>query len=322
MARSQPHVVLNTGAKMPAIGLGCWGGRLGGLTDEENEAVLPWITSALKIGYRHFDTALDYGTEYAIGKALKESGIPREEVFVTTKLPVYHHRMVDASIERSLKNSGFEYFDLWLMHWPQAMASMDGKPYPRYPGPNGEPGHFIMDDDRSFNQTWADMEKVLETGKVRAIGVSNFSVKNLEKLLETAKVIPAVNQVETHPHQAQPELLEFCRRKRIVLTAYSPTGHSEVANDPAIVQLAEKFSVSPAQISLAWHLARGTSAVPQSTNEVRQRANLLELPTLSDEEVDLINNLHKNARYCWYPEPTERNGEKLVFGWTYDQMGW
>ncbi|KAL5501563.1 hypothetical protein ACEPAH_8823 [Sanghuangporus vaninii] len=317
-APPQHYVTLNNGLKIPAIGLGCGAGY-----DEEHEAARPWIISALKIGYRHLDTASLYGTEGVVGKAVRESGIPREEIFVTTKLPL-HQNNVSESIEVSLKNAGFDYFDLWLMHLPQAMAYAKDNPLPRYPGPNGEPdqGDLILNDKITFNQTWAEMEKVYESGKVKAIGVCNFSVKNLKKLLETARIIPAVNQVEMHPHQAQPELLEFCREKGIILAAYSPTGYSFIANDPTIVKLAERYRVSPAQISLAWHVARGTVAVAKSTNAERQRANLLELPALSKEHVDLINTLHKNARYCKYPEPMERDGHKLVFGWTYEQMGW
>ncbi|EJC98073.1 reductase AKOR2 [Fomitiporia mediterranea MF3/22] len=319
-APPQTYVTLNNGVKMPAIGLGCWSG----LTDEQHEAARPWVLSALRVGYRHLDAAHDYGTEGAVGKAVRESGIPREEIHVTTKLPLHHHARVPDSIEQSLGNAGFDYYDLWLMHWPQGMANIDDKPNPRYPGPNGEPdqGDFIMDDKTTFNQTWADMEKIYESGKVKAIGVSNFSVKNLKKLLQTAKIIPAVNQVEMHPHQTQPELLEFCREKGIILIAYSPTGYAKVANDPTIIKLAEKYKVSTVQINLAWDLARGTTAIPKSTNEGRQRANLLELPTLSKEDIELISSLNKNEHYCGYPGPRERNGEKLVFGWTYTQMGW
>lgn len=319
-APPQSYVTLSTGAKMPAIGLGCWSGN----TVEERESALPWLLSALKIGYRHLDTAYDYGTEGVVGKAVRASGIPREEIFVTTKLHNIHHRMAQDGYQKSLANAGFDYYDLWLMHFPFAHVNNNEKIDPRYPGPNGEPdgGDFIMDDGVTFNETWADMEKVYEAGKVKAIGVSNFSVQNLKKLLETAKIVPVVNQIEMHPHQAQPELLEFCKQHNITLTAYSPTGYAQVATDPTVAQLAEKYKVSPAQISLAWHVARGTSAVPKSSNEGRQKANLLELPKLTEEEVATLSALHKNVHYCQYPGPKERNGEGLCFGWTYSQMGW
>jgi len=317
---AQAFVTLNTGARMPAIGLGCWSG----LTDEEHDSAQPWIESALKTGYRHLDTAHDYGTERAVGRAVRASGIPREEIHVTTKLPLHHHATVTESLRQSLNNAEFDYYDLWLMHWPQAFANINDKPNPRHPGPNGEPdgGEYIMDDNVTLNETWAEMEKIYKAGKVRAIGVSNFSVKNLTKLLETATVVPAVNQVECHPHQAQPALLGFCAEKGIVLTAYSPTGYAGVAADPTVGTIAKKHGVSPPQVSLAWHLARGMTAVPKSTNPERQRANLLELPTLTTQDVALLDTLHKDVHYCQYPGPKERNGQKLVFGWTYEQMGW
>ncbi|EKM53336.1 uncharacterized protein PHACADRAFT_259634 [Phanerochaete carnosa HHB-10118-sp] len=316
----QQYTTLNNGLKMPTIGLGCWSGN----TPEEHESGYAWILGALKNGYRHLDTAHDYGTEGVVGRAVRDSGIPREEIWVTTKLPLHHHAKVSESYQDSLNNAGLDYYDLWLMHWPQAFANIDDKPNPRHPGPNGEPdgGEYIVVDKPTFNETWADMEKVYESGKVKTIGVSNFSVKNLKTLLETAKVVPAVCQVETHPHQAQPELLAFCKEHGIVLTAYSPSGYAQVAGDPTIARLAEKYQVSPPQISFAWHVARGTTAVPKSRDAQRQHANLWELPKLSDDDVALINTLHKNVHYCGYPGPKERNGEKLVFGWTYSQMGW
>jgi len=322
-APEQHYVTLeNTKEKlrMPAIGLGCWSG----LTEEEHDSAQPWFVSALRNGYRHLDTAHGYGTEKAVGKAIRESGIPRSEIFVTTKLPSHHHGEVAKSLAESLDNAQFDYYDLYLMHWPQAFPNIDENPDPRYPSESGVEGEgpYITVDRPTFNETWADMEKLLEEGKVKAIGVSNFSVKNLQELLKTAKIIPAVNQIEMHPHQAQPELLGFCKEKGIILTAYSPTGYSSVANDPTIVELAEKYRVSPAQISLAWHLARGTTAVPKSTNSERQKGNLLKLPKLSAEDVSLISTLHRNAHLCGYPGPKEVNGSKVVFGWTYEQMGW
>ncbi|KAL5482688.1 hypothetical protein ACEPAI_9282 [Sanghuangporus weigelae] len=249
---------------MPARGLSC----SSVFTIEEHEAARPWILSALKIGYRYLDTAVLYGTEGVVGKAVRESGIPREEIFVTTKLPL-HQNNVSESIDVSLKKAGLDYYDL-----PAAVANIKDNPLPRYPGPNGGRLHCESD------------------------GVANFSVKNLKKLLETAKVVPAVNEVEMQPHQAQPELLEFYREKGIVFAAYSPTGFSFIANDPTIVKLAE------------------------NTNAARRRANLLELPTLSKEEVELINTLHKNVYYFSLEGPKVRDKHESVFGWTCEQMGW
>jgi len=301
----QHYFTLNTGAKIPAIGLGCWSGT----TAEENESAFPWILSALKNGYRHLDTAHGYGTEGVVGRAVLQCGIPREEIFVTTKLPNNHHHKVAESLEESLNRSGLDYFDLYLVHFPQAFADEPGDDY-------------RVVDTPSFNETYAEMEKLLATGKVKAIGVSNFSVKNLTKLLESAKVVPAANQCEMHPHQAQPELLPFCKEKGIIMTAYSPTGYAPVREDPTIIKLAEKYNVSPAQVALAWDIARETTAVPKSTDSKRQIGNLHELPSLTPEDVALISSLHKNVHYCQAPGPKERDGHKLCMGWTYEQMGW
>jgi len=297
---------------MPSIGLGCWSG----VTKEEQESCKSWVLSALKVGYRHLDTAYDYGTEAPVGQAIRESGIPREEIFVTTKLPMTHHKDVAKSLEESLARFGYDYYDLYLMHWPQAALNDNGK-YAK-----DKDGYYQLDHSVTFNETWADMEKLLETGKVKAIGVSNFSVKTLQELLKTAKVVPAVNQVEMHPHQAQPDLLEFTKEKGIILTAYSPTGYENVRDDPTVAQLASKYGTSPAQLSLAWHIARGTTAVPKSTNEARQKANLLELPKLDGEDVKLLTSLHKDAHLCPYPGPKEKDGQPIIFGWTFEQMGW
>ncbi|KIJ43909.1 hypothetical protein M422DRAFT_30725 [Sphaerobolus stellatus SS14] len=296
------------GIKIPAIGLGCWSG----LTDEEHNAGKAWMLTALQNGYRHMDTAHGYGTEHSVGNAIRESGIPREEIFVTTKLPSHHHGRVKESLEESLKRAGFEYYDLYLMHWPQAFVFRNDDP-----DPLREDGNYDVVDHPDANETWAEMEKLLETGKVKAIGISNFSVKTLTQLLKTAKVIPAVNQVEIHPHQNQNELKEFCDSKGIVLTAYSPSGYAPVREDLAVVAIAKKHGVSPAQVSLAWHLSRGIVAVPKSTKVEHQRANLLELPKLDEEDIATLGTLHKNAHYCGYPGPKDH-----VFGWTYEQMGW
>jgi len=161
-----PSVTLNNGVRMPAIGLGCWAGE----TLEEQVQSQTWFLTALKNGYRHLDTAHGYDTEQYVGNAIRESGIPRKEVFVTTKLPFDHHARVAASLEESLERAGLDYFDLYLMHWPQAF---------RYRADGSQPpdDESELDDETTFSMTWADMEKLMGTGKVRAIGVSNFSIK-------------------------------------------------------------------------------------------------------------------------------------------------
>ncbi|KZS89726.1 reductase AKOR2 [Sistotremastrum niveocremeum HHB9708] len=307
--RPYPTIKLNTGAVMPAIGLGTWSGT----TKEEQESALPWYKTALKVGYRLFDTAHGYGTEPVVGKAIREFGIAREEVWVTTKLPMQHHDRVEFSLNESLERLGLDYVDLYLIHFPQGHPyHADDEPDQKLPD-----GRHVTLEHPDINEVWAQMEEVYKSGKAKNIGVSNYSVKTLTQLLKTAKVIPAVNQVEMHPHLNQDELKAFCDSKGIVLTAYSPSGYAPVREDPTVIKIADKYSVSPAQISLAWHIQRGTSAVPKSTSEERQTGNLFRLPILDEEDMKALGGLNKGIHLCDYRCPP---GD--VFGWSYEQMGW
>ncbi|KAJ7163518.1 NADP-dependent oxidoreductase domain-containing protein [Mycena crocata] len=303
-----PSIKLNTGASIPAIGLGA-GPDLAAPGNEQK-----WLLTGLQADYKHIDTAQIYGTETSVGKALRVSGLPREDVFVTTKLPWHHPKYVARSFDESLRNLGLDYVDLYLMHFPQTL---------QYPGGYDLPStwevilkEFTIVDTPTFNETWAEMERIHATGRARAIGVSNFSIKTLEELSKTAKIVPAVNQVEIHPYLAQTELVEYCRSKGIVVTAYSPSGHEQVRNDRTIVAFAEKYRVSPTQIILAWHLARGLAATPKSTNPDRQKENI-SLPTLSAEDVASITALDRNERIVNKIGPDGK-----LHGWTAEQYGW
>ncbi|KAI0663245.1 Aldo/keto reductase [Cubamyces menziesii] len=302
-----PRFKLNTGAMMPAVGLGGWAG----VTKEERANGWTFMLTALKAGYRLIDTAWIYGTEKTTAVAIQKSGLPREEVWITTKLHHQHGPFAERFFQESLDNLETDYVDLYLVHWPQTSKWVEGDPEP-----TDEDGNIITTDEWTFNQTWAKMEKFYESGKAKAIGVSNFSVKNLEKLLETAKVVPAVNQVEMHPYLAQPELKEYCDKKGIVLTAYTPTGYKTVLTDPTITELAEKYKATPAQVVLSWHVARGVAVVPKSSNEQRQKENIT-LLDLDPEDVKRITALDRNQRLCNYA-----NKYGKVWGWTYEQLGW
>ncbi|KAJ8488945.1 hypothetical protein ONZ45_g13774 [Pleurotus djamor] len=303
---SVPSIKLNNGLDMPVIGLGTWAG-----TDTEEQArSQPWILSALKAGYNHIDTAQLY--EPYVGAALKEAGVSREDIFITSKLAWTYHSRIEESVEESLQALGTSYIDLFLMHWPQQLAYESKENFrPRNPD-----GSVKTVDSPTFVEVWATMEKLLDTGKIKSIGVSNFSIKTLEVLLKTAKVVPAVNQIELHPYLSQVELVEYCKKKGIVVTAYAPTGYAQVMGDALIGEIAAKHGVSPAQVILAWHVARGTTAVPKSTNEGRQKENL-NLPTLSAEDIKQIDGLDKGERLCNKP-----NDQGVVWGWTVEQMGW
>ncbi|KAJ3507155.1 hypothetical protein NLJ89_g6466 [Agrocybe chaxingu] len=251
--------------------------------------------SELWITYREVLSSSS-GTEKAVGEAVRESGIPREEIFITTKLPWNAGGKVGESFEESLTNLGLRHIDLYLLHWPQAVVYEPGNPAPRNPD-----GRLKTTNEFNFNQTWAEMEKLLETGKVRAIGVGNFSIKTLEQLFKTAKVTPAVNQVELCPYLASNELRHYCAKRGIAIAAYTPSGYGTVRSDPLIVSLTEKYKVTPTQVIFAWHLSRGTIIVPKSENNERQKENIT-VPTISDSwirgksERSALEQLFKTAK--------------------------
>ncbi|KAK0448422.1 NADP-dependent oxidoreductase domain-containing protein [Desarmillaria tabescens] len=312
-----PFVDLNNGTKIPIIGIG---GGPSALTAEACDAAKKWILTAIKVrdtsilrpihqlsvteaGYRHIDTALLYGTEKVIGEAIKESGIPREEFFITTKLPFNRQDRVTESFELSLKNLGVEYVDLYLMHWPMAI------PYkgPWLDLPYGADGSVITVDSPTFNESYAEMEKIYASGRAKAIGVSNFSIKTLEELLKTATVVPAVNQIERHPYLAEHDLIAYHKKK----------GHKNaIREDPVMNEIAAKHGVSPTQVILAWHIAGGVIILPKSENEQRQKDNI-NLPTLDEDDLKRIDGLDRGERLC---NKIDKNGK--VFGWTREQLGW
>ncbi|KAH7919561.1 reductase AKOR2 [Leucogyrophana mollusca] len=307
MAWLSKTLELNTGASVPIVGLGVFASR----DPVEQAKATPWILTALQAGYRHIDTAWIYGTEKPVGDAIKASGIPREELFVTTKLPWNHTKRVEWSVEQSLKNAGLDYFDLYLMHWPHSVAFDENEPRPRNPD-----GQLKLDETGNFNETWAQMEKVLASGKVKAIGLSNFSIQNIEKLLSTAKVMPAMLQVELHPYLAQNDLLAYCKEKGILVTAYAPTGYATVRDDPTVGEIARKYGATPTQIILSWHVGRGTVVVPKSANVDRQKENF-GLLTLKEEDVKTIDSLDRNQRMCNKPDEFGN-----VWGWSMERLGW
>ncbi|KAL4905836.1 hypothetical protein BDW74DRAFT_167516 [Aspergillus multicolor] len=264
---------LNTGDKIPAIGLGTWQSK----PNEVREAV----KNALLRGYRHIDTALAYGNEAEVGQGIKDSGVPREEIWVTTKLDnTWHHRVQDG-INSSLKDLGLDYVDLYLVHWP---SSTD---------PNDLKKHLP---DWDFIKTWQEMQKLPETGKVRNIGVSNFGIKNLEKLLNdpSTKIVPAVNQIELHPNNPSPKLVAYNSSKGIHSTGYSCLGstNSPLYKDPTLLKLAEKKGKTPQQVLLVWGIQKGWSVIPKSVSKSRIDANFdIDGWSLTDEEVNQLDNL-------------------------------
>lgn len=269
----QTTVRLANGVEMPQLGFGTWKAEDG---QECYEAVL----AALKLGYRHIDTASVYKNEESVGRAIKASGIPREEIFVTTKLwnsAATYDKALEA-LDKSLERLGLDYVDLYLIHWPNPVA--------------------LRNQWKERNALiWQALEDALASGKVRAIGISNFMVHHLEALLETARVKPMVNQIRLSPGIDQPDIVARCQEEGIVLEAYTPFGDGELFDHPALVAMAEKYQVSVAQLVLVWSLQRGFVPLPKSVTPSRIASNLAVFNvTLSPEDMAYLDQLSVVAK--------------------------
>ncbi|WP_144474299.1 aldo/keto reductase [Cytobacillus oceanisediminis] len=261
----QDTTTLHNGVKMPWFGLGVF-------KVKEGSEVVESVKAALKNGYKSIDTAAVYKNEEGVGQALKEAGVAREELFITTKVwnSEQGYESTLQAFETSLEKLGLDYLDLYLIHWPVA-----GK----------------------YKETWKALEKLYKDGRVRAIGVSNFHVHHLKDLMADAEIKPMVNQVEYHPHLAQTELLEFCKAEGIQMEAWSPLKQGELLSEPTIVEIAEKHGKSPAQIILRWDLQNGVVTIPKSIKEHRiiENADIFDFE-LYTEDMDRLNSLNKDER--------------------------
>ncbi|KAI4323819.1 hypothetical protein L6164_023398 [Bauhinia variegata] len=263
------EVRLNNGIRMPLIGFGTYS-----YPNNRNTTELA-IYNALKMGYRHFDTAKIYGSEPAVGNALNEAifegSVEREEIFLTSKLWSSDHHDPVSALKQTLRNLGMEYVDMYLVHWPVNL-----KPWVNYAVPNEDDFEKL-----DLETTWAGMEKCLELGLCRCIGVSNFSSKKIEGLLDFASTPPAVNQVEMHPLWRQRKLRETCGHHKIHVSAYSPLGgpgnlwgSRAVVDHPIIQSIALKHKATSAQVALRWALSKGSSVIVKSFNQERMKENI------------------------------------------------
>lgn len=263
-----PLITLNNEVQIPQFGLGVWQAKEGG------EVELA-VKTALDAGYRLIDTAAIYGNEVGVGMAVKGSGLPREDLFITTKLwnDSQGYDSTLRAFDESLAKLGTDYIDLYLIHWPM----------PR----NG-----------TFIESWQAMERLYQDKRVRAIGVSNFKPEHLRKLLEAANIVPAVNQIELHPKLQQLETREFCEQQGIRVESYSPIMRgSELLDDPVLVSLADKYQKTPAQVVLRWHIESGLIVIPKSVTPARIQENIAIFDfELDDEDMAAIASMNEERR--------------------------
>ncbi|MBV7506681.1 aldo/keto reductase [Bacillus sp. sid0103] len=262
---------LHNGVKMPWVGLGVF-------KVNEGDEVVQSVKAAIKNGYISIDTAAIYKNEEGVGQAIKEAGVPREELFITSKVwnSDQGYESTLKAFETSLTKLGLDYLDLYLIHWP-------GKD--------------------KYKDTWKALEKLYKEGRVRAIGVSNFLVHHLEDLISSAEIKPMVNQVEFHPHLTQKELLAYCKNEGIQLEAWSPLKQGQLLNEPVLEDLAHKYNKSVAQVILRWDLQHGVVTIPKSIKEHRiiENADIFDFE-LSAEDMDKIDGLNQDSRAGSHPD--------------------
>lgn len=269
------NYTLSNGVKIPKIGLGTWL-----IPDGE---VAQAVRDAVAMGYRHIDTAQAYGNERGVGEGVRTCGIPREEIFITSKVAAEHKTYESAakSIDESLAKLGMDYIDLMIIHCPQPWAEF-----------RGERRYFTEN-----KEVWRALENAYKAGKVKAIGVSNFLVDDLENILDGCEVKPMVNQILTHITNTPLELINFCREHGILCEAYSPIAHGEALKNRLILSVAEKYSVTPAQLCVRYALQLGMVVLPKTSNPEHMKNNADIEFEISAEDMDILELAEKIKDY-------------------------
>lgn len=262
-------LILNNGVKIPSIGFGTW-------QVADGEEGYSSCLMALRAGYRHIDTAFAYGNEGSVARAIRDSGIKREDVFITTKLPAFVKDYGGAieHFEKSLENLGTDYLDLYLIHAPWPWSDV---------GSDHTEGNIAV---------WRAMIELYNEGKIRAIGVSNFHKKDIEALIDATGFVPAVNQIRFFIGNTQNEIYEYCKEKNILVEAYSPLATGAIVEHGDLLSLAEKYGVSIPRLCIRYCIEKGTLPLPKSVNEGRIKENLLVDFEISREDMDYLDSLY------------------------------
>jgi aldehyde reductase len=295
-----PNLKLNSGHEIPIFGLGTWKSKPGEVTEA--------VKHAIDVGYRHIDGAMVYENEPEVGAALKaklgEGFVKREELFITSKLWCTFHgqESVVPALRKTLSDLGLDYVDMYLIHWPFAFKEGDGL------FPTDSNGQMMLS-DVDYLETWKGMEEAANLGLAKSIGLSNFNIQQITRVLEVAKIPPATNQIEIHPYLTNEKLVEFCQEKGIVVTGYSPLGSADrpgakpddpkLLEDEKLIALGKKHNKSPAQVVLRWAVQRNIVTIPKSVNKKRLEENISIFDfTMSDEDMAYVSSLDRNWRSC------------------------
>ena len=306
---SVPLIQLNDGNKIPVLGLGTWQSPKGQVYDA--------VTAAIEAGFRHFDCAYVYQNEEEIGSALsdaiKSGKVKREDLFVTTKcwLTFYSSDRVEKCLKRSLQKLQLDYVDLYLIHWPIGFRDDDDNLFP-----DAGDGNIATRSDIDYTDTWKGMEDVKSKGLAKSIGISNFTIEQIDNLLKTTSIVPSMNQIELHPLLTQKYLVNYCQSKGIGVTAYCPLGSSPVAaakpghsgieaerpsllNDPRVNAIAEKYGKTSAQVLIKYHVQQGVICIPKSVTKERIIQNMAIFDfQLSPEDINQLDNMNTGYRFC------------------------